>query len=95
MPEEATDLVEYFERTYIGAYRRVGNGQSETRIKLRKTSPNFPPSVWNVRDATLNNGDRTNNICEGWNNRFSNLVSTFLLLGIKIQLFNIIYLILI
>jgi len=75
MPEEATDLVEYFERTYVGSYKRVGNGQSETRIKLRKTSPHFPPSVWNVRDATLNNGDRTNNVCEGWNNRFSNLVS--------------------
>ena len=23
MPEEATDLVEYFERTYIGSYKRV------------------------------------------------------------------------
>ncbi|XP_029344063.1 uncharacterized protein LOC107885917 [Acyrthosiphon pisum] len=75
MSEEATDLVEYFERTYIGSYKRVGNGQSELRIKMRKTSPHFPPSVWNVRDATLNNGDRTNNVCEGWNNRFSNLVN--------------------
>jgi hypothetical protein len=77
MPKEATDLVEYFERTYIGAYKRVRNGQSETSIKFRKTSPNFPPSVWNVRDATLNHGDRTNNICEGWNNQFSNLVSIY------------------
>ncbi|KAL4126394.1 hypothetical protein QTP88_010616 [Uroleucon formosanum] len=48
MPEEATDLVEYFERAYVGSYRRVGNGQSETRIKLQKTSPYFPPSVWNA-----------------------------------------------
>ncbi|XP_016660189.1 uncharacterized protein LOC107883841 isoform X2 [Acyrthosiphon pisum] len=58
-----------------GSYKIVGNGQSETRIKMRKTSPHFPPSDSNVRDATLNNGDRTNNVCEGWNNRFSNLVN--------------------
>ncbi|KAL5241012.1 hypothetical protein ACI65C_008422 [Semiaphis heraclei] len=64
MPEEATDLVEYFERTYIGSYKRVGNWQLETRIQLRKTSPHFPPSVWNVRDATLNNKDQTNDVCE-------------------------------
>jgi len=60
--EKATDLVEYFDSTFIGSYKRVRNRQSETRIKLRKTSPHFPPSVWNVRDATLNNGDRTNNV---------------------------------
>jgi hypothetical protein len=36
MPREATDLVKYFERTYIGAYKRVGNGQSETSIKFEK-----------------------------------------------------------
>jgi hypothetical protein len=65
MPKGATDLVEYFERAYIGAYKRVGNGQLETNIKFRKTSPNFLPFVLNVRDATLNNGYRTNNVCEG------------------------------
>ena len=36
--------------------------------------PLFPPPVWNVHDATLNNDPRTNNICEGWNNKFHNLV---------------------
>ena len=36
----------------------------------------FPPPVWNVHDATLNNDPRTNMICEGWNNKFHNLVGT-------------------
>ncbi|KAL4142113.1 hypothetical protein QTP88_004634 [Uroleucon formosanum] len=46
MPEEATDL----------------DGQSETCIKLQKTYPYFLPFVWNIRIATLNNGDRSNNM---------------------------------
>ena len=36
-------------------------------------NPMSPPSIWNVRDATMNDGHRTNNICEGWNNGFANL----------------------
>ena len=34
----------------------------------------IPPSVWNVRDATILDGSRTNNICESWNNSFKNLI---------------------
>ncbi|KAF0766670.1 Uncharacterized protein FWK35_00003346 [Aphis craccivora] len=85
MPEEATDLVKYFELTYIVSYKRVGNRQSETRIKLRKTSPHFPPSVWNegLRDATLNNGDRTNNFCES--QASNNLEIKLLRCGMKMQ----------
>ena len=37
-------------------------------------SPMSPPSIWNVRDATMDDGRRTNNICEVWNNGFANLV---------------------
>ena len=33
-----------------------------------------PPSLWNVHQATLNNEPRTNNQCEGWNNRFKSLI---------------------
>jgi len=34
----------------------------------------YPPAVWNVNESTLNDCKRTNNIVEGWNNRFSKLV---------------------
>ena len=34
----------------------------------------FPPAIWNVHDATVNGDARTSNMCEGWNNKFFNLV---------------------
>ena len=34
----------------------------------------FPPAIWNVHDATVNGDARANNMCEGWNNNFINLV---------------------
>jgi hypothetical protein len=33
----------------------------------------FPPAISNVHDATVNGVVRTNNMCEGWNNKFANL----------------------
>ena len=27
--------------------------------------------MWNVHEATLKNEERTNNVCEGWNNAFA------------------------
>ena len=32
--------------------------------------PRFPPELWNVHKATLNDDARANNQCEGWNNKF-------------------------
>ena len=34
----------------------------------------FPPAIWNVHDATVNGDARTNNMCEGWYDKFFNLV---------------------
>ncbi|KAG7168448.1 hypothetical protein Hamer_G002506 [Homarus americanus] len=42
-------------------------------LRMRYTSPMFAPHLRNVHDATMNNNARTNNICEGWNNKFFNL----------------------
>jgi hypothetical protein len=43
-------------------------------VHLRRASPRFPPEMWNVHAATLENDQRTNNVCEGWNNGFAHLV---------------------
>ena len=40
---------------------------------MRNIPPRYPPLVWNVSEATLTDGARTNNICESWNNSFLNL----------------------
>ncbi|KAK4883085.1 hypothetical protein RN001_006404 [Aquatica leii] len=70
----AEDLITYFDGTYVsGTYRRIGNEQNGP-LRMRNIAPMFPPPLWNVHDSTLEDGDRTNNQTEGWNNRFSNLV---------------------
>ena len=30
--------------------------------------------MWNVHEATLKNEERTNNVCEGWNNAFASYI---------------------
>ncbi|KAH3827978.1 hypothetical protein DPMN_129925 [Dreissena polymorpha] len=44
------------------------------RPRFRRTSPRFPPYVWNVHEATKLGEARTNNACESWNNGFKHLV---------------------
>ena len=41
---------------------------------MRRTPPMFPPAIWNIHEATVNGDPRANNVCEGWNNKFFNLV---------------------
>ena len=43
-------------------------------MKIRRVPPVFPPTTWNVYNETLNGQDRTNNLCEGWNQGFAQLV---------------------
>ena len=63
---EAAGLVDYFDSTYVnGAY---------LQLQQRRLRPRFPPPVWNVHEATINGTPRTNNQCEGWNNKFVHLV---------------------
>lgn len=73
MPQEANELMEYFDSTYIGG-RIINNNNTRSNI-IRRTPAAFPPSVWNVHEVTLNDGQRTNNQTEGWNHRFSKLVN--------------------
>ncbi|XP_042228469.1 uncharacterized protein LOC121870655 [Homarus americanus] len=46
-------------------------------LRMRRIPPMFAPHLWKVHDATMNNNARTNNICEGWNNKFFNLVGHY------------------
>ena len=72
-PDEGEALIKYFDATYVtGSFRRVQ--QPNRPLILRRIAPRFPPSLWNVHDATVNGDPRTNNQCEGWNNRFQHLV---------------------
>ncbi|CAH0561756.1 unnamed protein product [Brassicogethes aeneus] len=68
--EEYSELINYFDATYIsGTFQKIGNSS-----KTRNIAPMFLPKIWNVHEATLSDENRTNNLTEGWNNRFSNLV---------------------
>ena len=73
---EAAELLGYFDSTYIrGRLRQQNPAQNQAvRLVLRRRPPMFPPAIWNVHDDTVNGDARTNNMCEGWNNKFFNLV---------------------
>lgn len=38
-------------------------------IRVARRVPTFPPEMWNVSEATLADGARTNNVSESFNNR--------------------------
>ena len=70
-------LINYFDSTYVsGTVRKIqrpSNGDGLI-VRLRRIPAVFPPSLWNVHDATVNGKARTNNQCEGWNNGFAHMV---------------------
>ena len=68
----AVELLDYFDNTYV---RGVMNQQLRPANRAaRRNAPMFPPAVWNVHTATLNDDPRTNNVCESWNNAFFHIV---------------------
>jgi hypothetical protein len=75
-PPEAVELLDYFDSTYIiGRLRQHNPAQNQAvSLVLRRSPPMFPPAIWNVHDATVNGDARTNNMCEGWNSKFFDLV---------------------
>lgn len=82
-PPEAEELLMYFDCTYvIGSFRLIQqpvamSSDALMPLRMRHVPPMFAPHLWNVHDATMNNNARTNNICEGWNNKFFNLVGHY------------------
>ncbi|KAG7155548.1 hypothetical protein Hamer_G023228 [Homarus americanus] len=79
-PDGLKELVDYFDATYVsGTFRRVQAPPANPNnplppVRLRHRPPVFPPAVWNVFESTITRGDRTNNICEDWNNSFRSLI---------------------
>ena len=74
-PDGAEGLVDYFSKTYVtGTFRHVQPAHGQVEVNLQQVPPRFPPELWNVHEATVNGAPRTNNQCEGWNNRFFHLV---------------------
>ena len=68
----AVELLDYFEDTYV---RGALNQQLRANNRpVRRDHPMFPPSLWNVHTATLNDDPRTNNVCESWNNSFFHII---------------------
>ena len=72
------NLVDYFDATYVtGTARRIKRPQTSSTastsdgdanqlaIRLRRIPAPFPPQMWNVHDATLQDNARTDNDCEG------------------------------
>ncbi|XP_016657784.1 uncharacterized protein LOC107883002 [Acyrthosiphon pisum] len=71
--QDADQILTYFDTTYVnGRYRNKKN--VELKYILTRTAPLFPPSIWNVFELTKAGIGRTNNISEGWNNKFTTLV---------------------
>ena len=70
---QALELLDYFDKTYVnGVVRNIqAPGQP---IVVRRIPPIFPPALWNVHTATMNNDPWTNNVCESWNNAFYHIV---------------------
>jgi len=75
VPNGGAPLLDYFDATYVtGRYRQVRAQGDGNGIRMRRVPPAFHPASWNVHHATLNGDPRTNNVCEGWNNKFVHLV---------------------
>ena len=78
-PDIANPIVDCISNTYVyvnGTYGRanVHLANGNVGIRMRRMPLRFPIELWNVHDATLSDGPRTNNMCEGFNNRFLQIV---------------------
>ena len=60
------EFVEYFETTYVGI---------TARGRRPATAPRYAIELWNQYQAVLDDLDTTNNVSEGWHNRFRIVVA--------------------
>ncbi|CAB4404355.1 unnamed protein product [Rhizophagus irregularis] len=73
MPLNAIELVQYFEDNYVHGKiirrRQLRNNQTVTR-----NPPQFPPELWSVYELIENGYPRTQNVVEGWHQRWGSLI---------------------
>ena len=75
VPNGADPLIDYFDATYVtGRYRQARGQVNGNASRMQKVPPPFSPASWNVHQVTVDGGQRTNNVYEGWNNKFAHLV---------------------
>ena len=60
--ESELELLQYFERTYVGALKPRTN---------ERRSPLFPPEFWNLRQRITKGAPTTTNHSEGWHGRLN------------------------
>lgn len=65
-PEALLVIFTYFGETYVNG--RPGRG------RRRAVPPRYPVPLWNQYEAALTGDHRTNNVSEGWHNRFHLIV---------------------
>ena len=66
VPDEVLPVFEYFNENYIEGrvVRARGRGGRRT------IPPRYPINIWNQHEAALAGYHKTNNVSEGWHNRF-------------------------
>ncbi|CAF3703869.1 unnamed protein product [Rotaria socialis] len=78
--DDTDDLLEYFEKTWIGEPKRRGTGRKK---------PQFDHKLWNIHDRVVATVPRSNNSVEGWHNALASRVAisypTIVKLGVKIR----------
>ena len=71
--EALTPVADYFEHTYIRV-RRLMRARENLRFCVITGPPRYPTAIWNQYEAVLNDIARTNNMSEGWHNKFQMVV---------------------
>jgi hypothetical protein len=80
VPDGFDNLLTYFDSYYVSETSRSirclpsASQPSSQRVRIRRVPPQFPLPTWNVYEATLVNGPRTNNETEAWNHAFAQQV---------------------
>ena len=74
LPEELYPVVNYFENTYIRRLSAKRRSVNRPVIRIVHRPPRYRPSLWNVYDAVLEGSAQTNNVSEGWHNKFQIVV---------------------
>jgi len=65
-PRALHGVYDYFKKNYVTGTPGRGN--------RRAVPPRYPPQLWNQYDTALAKSHRTNNVSEGWHNRFRQVV---------------------